>query len=142
MQTIGQPPRGFAPTGAGKETMEEIKELHKRGGDGRRPTNLRPPSHDPARGREIRSHLRRGEEMASSVQGGKRASAEQRGLLQAGGSCGGEGGHRRAGLHDEGPADRRGDKGEGGRRASKKWYTVKGGGVEKAFFSLEGASLK
>ena len=80
--------------------------------------------------------------MAPSLQGGKRASAEQRWLLQAGGSRGGEGGHRRAGLHDEGPADRRGDKGEGGRRASKKGYTVKGGGAGKAFFSLEGASLK
>ena len=29
MQTIGQPPRGFAPTGAGKEAMEEIKKLTK-----------------------------------------------------------------------------------------------------------------
>lgn len=29
MQTVGQPPRGFAPNGAGKETMEEIKKLTK-----------------------------------------------------------------------------------------------------------------
>ena len=29
MQTVGQPPRGFAPSGAGKETMEEIKKLTK-----------------------------------------------------------------------------------------------------------------
>ena len=29
MQTIGQPPRGFAPNGAGKVAMEEIKKLTK-----------------------------------------------------------------------------------------------------------------
>lgn len=79
--------------------------------------------------------------MAPLLQGGNGAVPEEPGVRQSRGKRR-ESRHRRAGLDDEGPADRRGHKGEGRRRASKKRYTAKGGGAEKEFFSLDGASLK
>ena len=112
MQTVGRPPRGFAPNGAGKETMEEIKKLTK--------------EEEMDVGRQIYDRLLTIPIAAEKF--GVTYSAARRWLRAYRAANGlppnnrgfSEGGHRRFGLHDEGPADRRGDKGEGGRRASKK----------------------
>ena len=142
MQTIGQPPRGFAPTGAGKETMEEIKKLTK--------------EEEMDVGRQIYDRLLtipiaaekfgvtysaarrwlRAYRAANGLPPNNRGFSKPAAAAAAKADIGALDSMTRDQLIDE-VIKARADA-----ERAKKGYTVKGGGAEKAFFSLEGASLK
>ena len=141
MQTVGQPPRGFAPNGAGKETMEEIKKLTK--------------EEEMDVGRQIYDRLLTIPIAAEKF--GVTYSAARRWLRAyraANGLPPSNGGFSKPaaaaakadiGALDSMTRDQLIDeviKARADAERAKKWYTVKGGGAGKAFFSLEGASLK
>lgn len=141
MHAVGQPPRGFAPNGAGKETMEETKQLTKEEqmDVGRQIYDrlLTIPiaaekfgvSYGVAR-RWLRSY-RAANGLPPNNRGfSKPAAAAAKADIGALGSM------TRDQLIDE-VIRARADA-----ERAKKGYTVKGGGAEKEFFSLEGASLK
>lgn len=142
MQTIGQPPRGFAPTGAGKETMEEIKKLTK--------------EEEMDVGRQIYDRLLtipiaaekfgvtysaarrwlRAYRAANGLPPNNRGFSKPAAAAAARTDIGALDAMTRDQLIDE-VIRARADA-----ERAKKGYTVKGGGAGKAFFSLEGASLK
>ena len=141
MQTVGQPPRGFAPNGAGKETMEEIKKLTK--------------EEEMDVGRQIYDRLLTIPIAAEKF--GVTYSAARRWLRAYRAANGLQPNNR--GFSKPAAAAAKADidaldsmtrdqlideviRARADAERAKKGYTVKGGGAEKGFFSLEGASVK
>ena len=132
MQTVGQPPRGFAPNGAGKETMEEIKKLTK--------------EEEMDVGRQIYDRLLTipiaAEKFGVTYRAANGLPPNNRGFSKPAAVAAAKAdisaldSMTRDQLIDE-VIRARADA-----ERAKKGYTVKGGGAEKGFFSLEGASLK